>query len=85
MVSIMVVSTANKDRIQRLHQLADEVRTIAEGMHDLQYRRTMVLIAGSYDHIANKLEYLTKYLSLPEESSPGLTPEIEGATITEPK
>jgi len=82
MVSI-VVATANKDRIQRLHQLADEVRTVAEGMHDLQYRRTMVLIAESYDHIANKLE--TQYLSLPEESSPGLTPESEGATITEPK
>jgi hypothetical protein len=40
----MVVETAKRqDRIRRLHDLAEEVRTAAEGMHDLQYKRTMVL------------------------------------------
>jgi hypothetical protein len=82
----MVVETANRhDRIQRLHQLAEEVRTVAEGMHDLQYRRTMVLIAESYDHMANKLEFLSQHLSLPEEPSPGLSPETVTATVAEPK
>jgi len=73
----MVLATANRqDRIQRLHRLAEEVRAVAEGMHDLQYRRTMVLIAESYDHMANKLELLA-HLLLPEEPSPGLSPESE--------
>jgi hypothetical protein len=81
----MVVETAKRqDRIRRLHDLAEEVRTVAEAMHDLQYRRTMVLIAESYDHMANKLELLT-HLSLPEEPSPGLSPESETSTIAEPK
>jgi predicted HAD superfamily phosphohydrolase len=72
----MVVATAKRqDRIQRLHDLAKEVRTAAETMHDLQYKRTMVLIAESYEHMANKLEFLSQHLSLPEERSPGLSPE----------
>jgi hypothetical protein len=82
----MVVATAKRqDRIQRLHDLAKEVRTVAEAMHDLQYKRTMVLIAESYDHMANKLEFLSQHLSLPEEPSPGLSPESETSTVAEPK
>ena len=81
----MVVETAKRqDRIRRLHDLAEEVRTVAEGMHDLRYKRTMVLIAESYDHLANKLELLT-HLSLPEVSSPELSPESKTSTIAEPK
>jgi hypothetical protein len=53
----------HQDRIQRLHQLAEKVRTVAEGMHDLQYRRTMVLIAESYDQMAIKLAFLSQHLS----------------------
>jgi hypothetical protein len=84
MGATMVIATANfRGRIQRLHHLADDVRTVAEGMHDPQYKRTMVLIADSYDHMANKLELLTG-LSLPEEPSPGLSPESD-TTIVEPK
>jgi hypothetical protein len=86
MESGMVVATANfKGRIQRLHQLAEDVRTVAEGMHDLQYRRTMVLIAVSYECMANKLEFLTQHLSLPEEPSPGVSPESGTPTIAESK
>jgi predicted HAD superfamily phosphohydrolase len=82
----MVVETAKRqDRIRRLHDLAEEVRTAAEGMHDLQYKRTMVLIAESYDHMANRLEFLSQHLSLPEEPSPGLSPGSEAPTIAEPK
>jgi hypothetical protein len=44
----------------------------------------MVLIAESYDHMANKLELLA-HLLLPEEPSPGLSPESETSTIAEPK
>ena len=81
----MIVETAKRqDRIRRLHDLAEEVRTVAEAMHDHQYRRTMVLIAESYDHMANKLELLA-HLLLPEEPSPGLSPESETSTIAEPK
>jgi transposase len=82
----MVVETAKRqDRIRRLHDLAKEVRAVAEAMHDLRYKRSMVLIAESYDHMANKLEFLWQHLSLPEEPSPGLSPESETSTVAEPK
>jgi predicted HAD superfamily phosphohydrolase len=78
----MVEMANHHDRIQRLRQLAEEVRTVAEGMRDLQYRRTMVLTAESYDQMAIKL---AQHLSLPEEPSPGLSPESETSTVAEPK
>jgi hypothetical protein len=81
----MVEMANHQDRIHRLHQLAEKVRTVAEGMHDLQYRRTMVLIAESYDQMAIKLAFLSQHLSLPEEPSPGLSPESETSKVAEPK
>jgi hypothetical protein len=84
MGATMVILTANlKGRIQRLHHRAEDVRTVAEGMHDPQYKRTMVLIAESYDQMANKLELLTRQWR-PEEHSHGLSPESD-TTIAEPK
>jgi hypothetical protein len=81
----MVEMANHQDRIHRLHQLAKEIRTVAEGMRDLQYRRTMVLTAESYDEMAVKLEFLSQHLSLPEEPSPGLSPESEMSKVAEPK
>jgi hypothetical protein len=74
----MVVETANHDsRIRRLHDRADTVRTAAEGMHDLNYRRTMCLTAESYERMARQLKNAAELLSLPEEPSPRLSPEAD--------
>jgi hypothetical protein len=54
-------------------------------MHDLECRRTMLLTAASYKRMTNQLEPLTRHLSLPEEFSPQLSPELEISTIAEPK
>jgi len=50
------------------------VRTVAEAMHDLKSRRTMLLIAASYDRMAEHLENAGEHLSLPLKSSPRLCP-----------
>jgi hypothetical protein len=82
----MVVETAKRqDRVRRLHDLAEEVRTAAEGMHDLKYKRTMLLIAESYERMGNQLGYTAEHRSLPEEPSPGLSPDSETSTAAEPK
>jgi hypothetical protein len=72
-------------RVRRLHDLAEQIRGVAEAMHDLECRRTMLLTAASYKRMANQLEPLTRHLSLPEEFSPQLSPELEISTIAEPK
>ena len=61
-------------RIRFLHGLAEEVRTIAEAMHDLKSRQTMLLIAASYERMAEHLENAAEHLSLPTIRSPRLSP-----------
>ena len=61
-------------RIRILHGLAEEVRTIAEAMHDLKSRQTMLLIAASYQRMADQLENAAEHLSLPIIRSPRLSP-----------
>jgi hypothetical protein len=72
-------------RVRRLHDLAEQIRGVAEAMHDLECRRTMLLTAASYKRMTNQLEPLTRHLSRPEEFSPQLSPELEISTIAEPK
>jgi len=60
-------------RIRFLHGLAEEVRTIAEAMHDLDSRRTMRVIAASYERMAEHLEQAAEQLSLPVRPSPRLS------------
>ena len=61
-------------RIRILHGLAEEVRTIAEAMQDLKSRQTMLLIAASYQRMADQLENAAEHLSLPIIRSPRLSP-----------
>ena len=70
-------AAAFERRIRFLHGLAEEVRIVAEAMHDLKSRRTMLLIAASYDRMAEHLENAGEHLSLslPITSSPRLCPE----------
>ena len=71
----MALQTANFERrIRYLHGLAEEVRTIAEAMRDLNSRRTMLVIAASYERMAEHLEQAAEHLSLPLEPSPRLSP-----------
>jgi hypothetical protein len=71
----MVVETAKRrDRIRRLHDLAEEVRTVGEAMHDLDYRRTMLLMADSYERMGKRLEHTAEHRSLPQEPSQWLCP-----------
>jgi len=76
--------TKFESRVRRLHDLAKQIRGVAEAMHDLECRRTMLLTAASYERMANQLESLTRHLSLPEEPSPRLSPESGPSTIAEP-
>jgi len=61
-------------RIGLLHGLAEEVRTIAEAMHDADARRTMLLTALAYDRMAEHLEQAAEHLYPPHTSSPPLCP-----------
>jgi hypothetical protein len=61
-------------RIRMLHGLAEEVRVIAKAMHDLKSRRTMLLIAASYERMAEHLEKAAGQMSLPIMRSPRLSP-----------
>jgi hypothetical protein len=61
-------------RIQLLYRLAEKVRTVAEAMHDLNFRRTMYLTAASYDRMAKQLDERNGLLSLPVTRSPRLSP-----------
>jgi hypothetical protein len=65
------------DRTQRLRDRAEKVRTAAEGMLDVNYKRTMCLIAESYERMAKQLEYTAHHQSLPERPSPQLSPEAD--------
>jgi hypothetical protein len=74
----MAVETAKRqDRIRRLHDLAEEVRTAAKAMHDLNYKRTMLLIADSYERMGKQLEHTPEHRSLPEEPSPRLSQDVD--------
>ena len=61
-------------RIRFLHDLAEEVRTIAEAMGDAEARRGMFLTARAYERMAEHLEYAAEHLSLPITLSPRLSP-----------
>jgi hypothetical protein len=61
-------------RIQFLQALAEEVRTIAEAMHDAEARRRMFLTALAYERMAAHLEQAAEHLSLPRVASPWLSP-----------
>ena len=61
-------------RIRFLHHLAEEVRTVAEAMHDARARRTMFLTALGYERMAEHLERAAEHLSLPMTRSPRLSP-----------
>jgi len=77
--------TKLESRVRRLHDLAKQIRGVAGAMQDPGCRRTMLLTAASYERMANQLESITRHLSLPEEPSPGLSPESEMTAMTEPK
>jgi hypothetical protein len=47
-----------------LRNRAEEVRTAAEDMHDPDSRRTLLLIAASYETMANHLETAAEHLTL---------------------
>jgi hypothetical protein len=74
--------TKLESRVRRLHDLAEQVRTVAAAMQDLEYQRTMLLTAESYKRMAHQL-LMRPLPLLPEESSPRLSPEAE--TIADPK
>jgi hypothetical protein len=78
-------STSLDTRVQRLHDRAEQVRAVAEAMHDLKYRQTMLLTAESYRHMASQLESVSRHVSLPDEPSPQLSPESENSMAAEPK
>jgi len=67
-------TVAFERRISFLHGLAEEVRTLAEAMQDPDARRSMLLIAASYNRMAEHLEGAAEHLSLPVMSSPQLCP-----------
>jgi hypothetical protein len=71
----MALEAADFERRTRyLHALAEEVRTIAEAMHNPEARRTMLLTALSYERMAKHLERASRHLSLPITRSPRLSP-----------
>jgi hypothetical protein len=61
-------------RIRLLHDMAEEVRTMAEAMHDAGARRTMFLTALAYERMAKHLERASHQWSLPITRSPRLSP-----------
>jgi hypothetical protein len=61
-------------RVRLLHCLAEEVRTIAEAMHDADARRTMFLTALAYERMAEHLKKAAEHVSLPNTASPRLCP-----------
>ena len=61
-------------RIRFLQGLAEEVRPIADAMHDLKSRRSMLMIAASYERMAEHLEQAAEHLSLLLTRSPPVSP-----------
>ena len=51
-------------KIKWLHNRAEEVRTSAEDMRNPESRRTILLLAASYEVMASHLETACKHLSL---------------------
>jgi hypothetical protein len=52
----MALAAECAHRIRYLRNCAEEVRTAAEGMHDGDARRSMLLISASYETMADHLE-----------------------------
>jgi hypothetical protein len=52
----MALAAEYECRIRYLRNRAEEIRTAAEGMHDGDSRRSMLLIAASYETMADHLE-----------------------------
>jgi hypothetical protein len=50
--------------IRSLRHHAEEVRTVAEDTHDPYSRRSLLLIAASYEVVAHRLEATAAHLSL---------------------
>jgi hypothetical protein len=48
-------------RIRYLRNRAEEARTAAEGMHDGDSRRSMLLISASYETMADHLESASEH------------------------
>jgi hypothetical protein len=71
----MALEAANFERrIRFLHGLAEEVRIVADAMHDAEARRTMFLTSLAYERMAQHLEEAGEHLSLPIKPSPRLSP-----------
>jgi hypothetical protein len=51
-------------QIRSLRHRADEVRAACEDMHNTEARRSLLLIAASYDTMAHRLEATAAHLSL---------------------
>jgi hypothetical protein len=51
-------------QIRSLRYRAEEVRAIVEEMHDPSSRRSLLLIAASYETMAHRLEATAGHLSL---------------------
>jgi hypothetical protein len=61
----MALDRKNMRRNTRwLRNRAEEVRTAAEDMHDPDSRRTLLLIAASYETMADHLETAAEHLNL---------------------
>jgi len=62
----MVLDPKDMKRETRwLRNRAEEVRTAAEDLHDADSRRTLLLIAASYETMANHLDTAAEHLSAP--------------------
>jgi hypothetical protein len=61
----MAIATEDFNRrVRWLRVRAEEVRTAAEDIHDRNSRRSLLLIAASYETIASHLENAAEHLSL---------------------
>ncbi len=47
---------ADKEKIQKYHSRAEELRTIADGMKDRDAKQSLVSVAADYDRMAFVLE-----------------------------
>jgi len=61
-------------RIRFLHDLAEEVRTVADAMGDAEARRGMFLTAVAYERMAEHLKHAAEHQWLPIAASPRLSP-----------
>ena len=54
------MSFTNLDRIRQFQLRAEEVRTVADAMQDLDARRTLFGVAENYERLAASLQKLSK-------------------------